>query len=161
MLLYILRIAKMDGASGVFAVVSLTIQLVDTIQKIRSFFHEIRDVPKELLTLVQLLNRQDDCFKLVRDFVEQQNSTSSVSPASLTLILNTLGDCETIFETLESFVNKARSSLVHRNQLQRTWASLRIALKKEDIQELQNQLRDATNALHVAITINSAFQYSS
>ena len=150
----------MDGVSGAFAVVSLTIQLAETIQKIKGFYREIRNVPKELLILIQDLDRLDGCFKCVRDLIEQQNSPLNASSSSLKLVESVLGDCKTIFQELETFVNKAGGSLVRRNHLQRAWGSLKIVLKKEDIQNLQNQLRKATETLHFAISINSAFQYS-
>ena len=47
----------MDGVSSSFAVVSLAIQLVQTTQKISKFLHGIRDAPKEIIKLTELLDQ--------------------------------------------------------------------------------------------------------
>lgn len=43
----------------------------------------------------------------------------------------------------------------HRNRVQRSWAVMRFVLKKEDIQEMQSQLRDAETGLQTAMMSNS------
>lgn len=150
----------MDGVSGAFAIVSLTIQLAETIRKIKVFLREFRNAPKEVHRLIELLNQLEGCFNQVKELIERQNSSSSGSPALLTPIKSALENCERKLVTLESFVNGFRDSFARRRQLPRTWASLRIMSKKGDIQDLQNQLRDATMTLHLAISIHSALQYS-
>ena len=57
-------------------------------------------------------------------------------------MIRELEKCEKTIKQLESLVSKAKESLGHQQRVQRTWASMRFALGKGTIQELQIQVRN-------------------
>ena len=56
---------------------------------------------------------------------------------------------------LEDPIKKAEAEFAGRHRLQKVRESLRILSKKEDIQVLQFQLRDAIMTLQMAVSTNS------
>ena len=144
----------MDGVSSSFAVVSLAIQLVQTTQKISKFLHGVRDAPKEIIKLTELLDQLHGTLDHVRSLLEQQHLILRL-PGSPVYMIRELEKCEKIIKQLESLVSKAKESLGHQQRVQSTWASMRFALGKGTIQELQGQVRDAKTDLHFAMSSNT------
>jgi len=148
----------MDAVSGVAAVVSLAslaIQLAGTVQVARQFLIDLQKGRKELLVIVELLDQLSQNLNRVRIIITLQKSFV-VAPASYEVIVSALHSCETRVKTLEDFIKTLKASPVRRHHLQKAWGSLRIISKKEDIQTLQLQLRDAILALQMALSTNAA-----
>lgn len=144
----------MDGVASAFAVVSLAIQLVETGEKISKFLTSVHDAPTEVIKLGQTLDQLNSSLKQVSYLLEQQYLVLRL-PGSPVFITNALGNCEKRLKMLEDVVQKAKILMDHRNRVQRSWAAMRFVSKKEDIQEMQTQLRDAEVGLHTAILNNS------
>lgn len=144
----------MDGVSSAFAVVSLAIQLVETGEKISKFLSSVQNAPNEVTKLAQTLDQLNSTLKQVSFLLEQQYLVLRL-PGSPVFIANALKNCEKRINTLENVIQRAKISLNHRTQVQRSWAAMRFVSKKEDIQEWQSQLRDAEAGLQTAILSNS------
>ena len=144
----------MDGVSSSFAVVSLAIQLVQTTQKISKFLHGVRDAPKEIIKLTELLDQLHGTLDHVRSLLEQQYLILRL-PGSPVYMIRELEKCEKTIKQLERLVSKAKELHGHQERVQRTWASMRFALGKGTIQELQGQVRDAKTDLHFAMSSNT------
>ena len=144
----------MDGVSSAFAVVSLALQLVETVHEISKFLKEIENAPTELTRLVETLDQLNSVLGYVKDLLEQQFLVLRL-PGSPAFILQALKNCQGRVKTLETLVNKASMSFGHHRRVPRTWASVRFISKKEDFHELQSQLRDAKSDLQFAISSNS------
>lgn len=144
----------MDGVSSAFAVVSLAIQLVETGEKINKFLTSIQDAPSEIIKLGQTLDQLNSVLKQVSYLLEQQYLVLRL-PGSPVFITNALENCEKRIKTLEDVIQKAKKSMDHRGRVQRSWATMRFVSKKEDIQEMQSQLRDAQAGLQTAMLSNS------
>lgn len=143
----------MDGVSGVFAVVSLAIQLVDSVQEARSFLKDIQNAPNELVRLGETLDQLNSVLNYVRNLLEQQFITSRL-PGTPTFILHGLQDCERKLEPLKRLVDDAKVSSNQRRRAHRAWASTKLASKKDDLQRLERQLMNAKSDLHFAVTGN-------
>lgn len=76
-------------------------------------------------------------------------------PGAPVLITNALGTCEERIKTLEDVIRKVKKPMDHRNRVQRSWAAMKFVSKKEDILEMQSQLRHAENGLQTAMLSNS------
>lgn len=144
----------MDGVSSAFAVVSLAIQLVETGEKISKFLTSIQGAPSEIIKLGQTLDQLNCTLKQVRDLLEQQYLVLRL-PGSPVFITNALENCEKRIKTLEDVIQKAKKSMENRGRVQRSWAAMRFVSKKEDIIEMQGQLRDAQAGLQIAMLSNS------
>ena len=143
----------MDGVSSVAAVVSLAIQLVDSIQEAKTFLRDIQNAPAELVRLVKTVDQLDSILRYVKTLLEQQ-FLALRQPGTPTFILDALQNCAKTMKPLQRVVDEARISTNRRRRTQRAWASTKLAFKKEEIQELERQLGDAKSDLHLAITGN-------
>ncbi len=150
---FILILAPMDGASGAFAVVSLAIQLFEIVQKTNKFIKDLRNVPGELTRLCENLDQLGSLLENVRQLLEQQFLVSRL-PGTPIFILSALQQCARALEPLKKIVDEAKdASSGHRST--KTGKSLRHVMKKEHIQELMSQLRDAKFDLQSAVLNNS------
>ena len=143
----------MDGASGAFAVVSLAIQLFEIVQKTNNFIKDLRNVPGELTRLCENLDQLGSLLGNVKQLLEQQFLISRL-PGTPIFIMSALQQCSRALEPLKKIVDEAKdASNGHRSI--RTGKSLRHVMKKEHIQELLSQLRDAKFDLQSAVLNNS------
>ena len=144
----------MDGVASAFAVVSLAIQLVNTVQELRDFLRSVQNAPSELIKLVETLEQLHGTLNQVRHLLEQQYSILRL-PGSTVFMESALRDCNKKISMLENVVNEAKVSLAHQNRVKRTWAAMKLVSKKEDIQEMQSQLLHAETGLQTAMLSNS------
>ena len=144
----------MDGVSGAFAVISLAIQLAETGKKISTFITNVQDAPSEVVRLGQVLDQLSGTLKQVSHLLEQQYLVLRL-PGSPVFITNALENCEKRIKGLEEVTQKAKKQQDHPNQMRRSWAALRFVFEKDDIREMQSQLRDAETGLQTAMLSNS------
>ena len=144
----------MDGVSSAFAVVSLAIQLVETGEKISNFLATVQDAPSEVSKIGQTVDQLNSTLKQVSFLLEQQYLVLRL-PGSPVFITNALENCEKRIKTLENVISKARIAMDYSNRLHRSWAAIKFSWKKEDVREMQSQLRDAEAGLRTAMLSNS------
>ena len=144
----------MDGVASAFAVVSLAIQLVETGEKISKFLTSVQDAPNEVVKMGQTLDQLNSTLKQVSSLLEQQYLTLRL-PGSSIHIMNALQNCEKRIRTLDGVIQIAKTNMDHRNRLYRSWTAMKLVLKKEEIREMQTQLRDAEAGLQTAMLSNS------
>ena len=144
----------MDGVASAFAVVSLAIQLVETGEKISKFLTSVQDAPIEVTKLGQTLDQLNSTLQQVSYLLEQQYLVQRL-PGSPVFITKALENCERRINTLEGYVQKAKVTMDHGNRVHRSWAAMRFISKRDDVRELQSQLRDAEAGLQTAILSNS------
>ena len=144
----------MDGASSVLAVVSLGIQLVESCQKLRALLGDIDGAPDELKRLVETLDQFKSLLEHVNNLFELQYLIFRL-PGTPTHLIKTLRGCEKKVKALERFLNTLKGPDVNQQLWHRTWASIRLVRKKEEIREIHAQLQDAKADLHHAISSNS------
>lgn len=150
----------MDGASGAFAVVSLAIQLFEIAQETSKFVKGIGNAPSELIRLGETLDQLGSVLGYVRQLLEQELLVLRL-PGSPIFILEALQNCERGLKPLKDIAKKAKEA-PNDYRTKRVWKSLRFVMKKEHIEELQSQLRDAKSDLQFAVSANSwQLQYDS
>lgn len=149
--------AQMDGLSNVasaIAVVSLAVQLVDTVHEISKFLKNVQDAPNEVLRLIETLDQLQGTLDNLRQLIDQQFLVLRL-PGSPVFINKAMNNCEKQIKALETFVRAAKRSFKHERRLRRTWASMRAVAKKQDIEDMQCRLRDAKMDLQFALSSNS------
>ena len=97
----------MDGVSSAFAVVSLAIQLVGTVQQISKFTRDVENAPDELLGLADSLDRLKVALIQVRSLLEQQLQDLNL-PGPPECLFDALKTCEKKLHPLEKFANRTR-----------------------------------------------------
>ncbi|KAH8672816.1 hypothetical protein BGZ60DRAFT_527110 [Tricladium varicosporioides] len=148
----------MDGlsaaASGI-AVVSLAIQLVDSVGRIRRFLRSISDAPKELERLIDLLEQLEMILQQILMMVEKQNA----GPGNTDLFKNVfraVKSCEIKLSKFESLIEASKQISFSRKRMMKTVGSFQLACKKKDIQEFESQLNEAMTLLNLALTATLA-----
>jgi hypothetical protein len=148
-------IPEMDVAASAFAVVSLAIQLVDTIRETRRFVRNVRDAAKEWKRLIDLLEHLELIIEGIGIvFKEKEANRVTIFSES---VFKALGTCETKFATLEGLVKKSQSVNQGKTKTLRAWSALKLASKEEVIREFECQLRDALMILSITMSTYSTY----
>lgn len=146
----------MDGlsaaASGI-AVVSLAIQLVDSVREIQRFLRSIADAPEELNRLIDLLEQLELILDSIAKLVENQRVQHGdldidVSPS----ILKAVQTCQKTLNQLDTLIAKAKTSSTSKNPATKYLGRFRLACKKEDIEQFETQLHRAVSNLNMVMT---------
>jgi hypothetical protein len=147
----------MDGlsaaASGI-AVVSLVMQLVDSVREIRRFLRSVSDAPKELKRLVDLLEQLELTFQQIVMLVQKQENARLGKTDVFTNVLRAIKTCETKLTMFENLVEATKQASSTTNRAARTIGSLKLAYKKRDIQEFESQLHGAITFLTLTVIAN-------
>lgn len=145
----------MDGVSGIFAVISLAVQILDTVQKTSEFVKDIRNAPGELLELSESLVQLELVLHEVNLLLHQSYMVLRL-PGSPILLLRALEACERRMKPLQTIIEEAIDNKEQKSRAQRTRASFKLVAKKERLRELRTYLRDASFNLSTAISVHSS-----
>lgn len=143
---------KMDPGTAL-AVISLSVQLVTTVQSITKYLRTIRDAPSDLLAVIETLDQMQSNLNQVRYLLEQHSFDKRFT-GSQVFILNALRTCERRVQSLSNLVDKVRGALTNRRLMKRAWASLYMRKEKTRVQELRSQLIDSIAGLQFAVSKN-------
>lgn len=144
----------LPGAASAIAIVSLAVQLVDTVQEISKFMKNVQDAPTEVLGVLGTLEQLQSTLDNVRQLIDHQFLVLRLSWSPV-FITKAMENCEKQIKALDILVGKAKRSLGHRNMARRTWSSMKTVAKKQDIEDIQCRLRDAKMDLQFALFSNS------
>ena len=148
----------MDGlsaaASGI-AVVSLTIQLVDSVREIQRFLRNVSDAPKELGRLIDLLEQLEMILENVGMLIERQRKHSGDIDVDISAnVLRAIKTCDSKVAMLKSIIKTATKASTATNKATKIWGSFRLACKKKDIEEFESQLQNTVRLLNLTMTAN-------
>jgi hypothetical protein len=146
------------GVASGMAVVSLSIQLIDSIGKIKTFAHNVKDASKELERLVDLLERLEAMLEDVRKLMERQSSLQAHHfPMPSNTILRCLKSCEKTLQPLHAIIEKYAVPKPHGSTgVTRFKNGLRIGLKVKDIDGFETSIEREINFLHNTLGANSS-----
>lgn len=136
------------------AVVSLALQIPSTIQSIIEFLRTIKEVPDELITLIETMDQMQANVNQVRGLMEQQFSEARLAGSPM-LLLNALKACERKIKALGLLVEQVKGGLDAKNAKKRAWTNLSIQSKKARLRELESHLRAAMSNLDSAVLYTS------
>ena len=131
-------------ASGI-SVGSLAIQLVESLQKIHRFWKRVDGAPKDIgdtIEELQILGR------ILDGLINQPQSIHRNVPSTSLQVC--LQHCCKVLDDLKPIVEKLHTDLLgskHRKQ----WASIKSALRKEDLRSLTQRLERSKSTLGLAI----------
>ncbi len=145
----------MDVASGVFAVISLSLQLAKTVKKVETFLRDVQNAPDELKRLVDTLDRFNLILIHVKTYVEQLSSIDGL-PGCIDVIERTLHSCESNVCKLDSYVNVFQTLFNGKGQRRKIWASMKTVVKKEEIMQMQGMIHQDMSSLQAAMLINNS-----
>jgi hypothetical protein len=150
----------MDGLSGVasgMAVVSLSIQLVETVGKIRAFIRNVKDAPKEIERLVGLLEKLEMLLSDVRDIMDRQALLQGQHfPTPSATILHCLQSCEQTLQPLHDIIERSQlPKTPHHSAMAKLKNGIAFGFKTKDIATWEARIEREVNYLHTALGSNS------
>jgi len=148
----------LSAGASVFAVVSLVMQLVDGCRWLVNILTAIADAPSELVRLKHLIGLVGTTAAAIKDALEYQCRLHPGAILRVNAVYETLEACLQkvckMRAVLDSFTRLEYSpSIVSRN-----WARVKLAMKKDDMAEMEEQLGIALQMLNVSLTTN--FMYA-
>ncbi len=126
---------------GVIAVVGITIQLADTLQKLIKFWKEVQHAPDEVAALfydVEILSAL-----LARSRPSNENDSFDEFAENL------LSNCALKVSALHARISRATSGLASCSSRKRKWSAFKISLDKADIVELRTEIKTSMSLLTV------------
>jgi hypothetical protein len=126
-------------AASCLTVVALPIQVAEGAKRLYNFWRNVKDAPDEVKTLVSELGILSEVLdKLQRRY---QNPLAATSP---------LFSCNNFIQKLTTITRRLEPGFESGSQRARTWASVKTALKRRDIESILGSLRDAKVTLILA-----------
>jgi hypothetical protein len=144
-----LLMAEAFGIAGsAISVASLLIQLAEKIERIRNFWVSIRDAPDFVLDISQSLEQLGELLQL---------RASKVTTPNL-LLLDIISRCSKRVQHLEAILERLEPGVRSDRKIIRIWYSYKTRLRRTDIKDIQDSLKDAKSDLILA---NQAEEYVS
>lgn len=149
----------MDGLSGVasgIVVVSLALQLIQSVGTIKTFVRNVKDALKELERLVELLERLGALLEDVRAVMERQSSLQGQHfPAPSMTIFQCLQGCERTLQPLQEIVEKySKPQTQSASVMAKFKSEIKLGFKAKDIASFETRVEQEINYLHAALGIN-------
>lgn len=144
---------QLSVATSGTPVLSLGIQLVDSIQEISRFLRSVSQAPRELSRLIALLDQLHCLLDGVNSVLQRLRLLGEDIDVSRTILV-ALQACDIQFQALSDIIRKARAIKGSNTRLSQTWSSLRLATKKKDIEDIEDALHRAMNILQTAMSLN-------
>jgi hypothetical protein len=132
----------MDGVSSVASVcgiVSIAIELGDTITRLVTFWKAVQNAPANINSLFGEL-------ELLRSVLEQTRKINAL-PTSDPNTEKALGSCQSQILKLETIIGPAKKHFNSDKFYQRKWSAFKITLKGEEIAALLNSIEHAKSTL--------------
>jgi hypothetical protein len=147
----------LSGAASGIAVVSLSIQLLQSVGTIKSFIQDVKGASKELERVVALLDRLNALLEDVRDVMERQTLLQGQHfPAPSQTVFDALKSCEGVLESLQSIVGKYQKSLNYNaSAMMKLKSDIKFSFKAKDIAGFEIKIQWEIDTLHTALGLNS------
>lgn len=146
----------MDGLSTVasgMAVASLAIQLVDSVREFQRFMRRLSHVRTELKRLIDLLYQLELIFECIGNLIPQQEGY--MTDANITSnIFRSMKTCEDTLSILGNVVESAKKASVSKSKVGQSFGLYKLAWKRKDIEDYENELQRMIGILDLAMTIN-------
>lgn len=128
--------------AGAFGIASLSIQLAESVQKVKSFYENVKNAPPRLANLIEEIEGVSEC---VKELEHEYQSTSLVTSASLQRCIKSSREAVDYFETFAV-------GLQSRTKKSRFTGGLRFALSQDDIERMLGKLERLKSLLTMAYT---------
>jgi hypothetical protein len=147
----------LSGVASGMAVVSLSVQLLQSVGTIKSFIRGVKGASKELERLMALLDRLNALLEDVRDVMERQTSLQGQHfPAPSQMIFDALKSCEESLKSLQSLIEKCNRTLNgNASPVMKLKDNIKFSFKTKDIAEFEIRIQREIDYLQTALGLNS------
>lgn len=144
----------MEVAASTIAVMQLCFQIVDSVQRVRTFVRSVKEAPEELQRLIDKIDFLWHLLGKIKDLIELQRELSSHN-ASMTLISTALAPCVSSVKRLEDNVDQLRDAINHPSVLQRKRHALRSVTRKDVLAELNKNVNENITNLQAVLMVEA------
>lgn len=158
LLLDCVNMEALSGAASGIAVVSLALQLVQSIVAIRAFIKDVKDAPKELERLVDKLEQLEALLDEARKILEQRSSLQGLPfPAPSLVIFNCLKGCEKSLQPLVDIVTKftTPSSSHIGSTAAKLKREIKLGIKVKEIATFETRIQQDIDLLSTTLVMNT------
>jgi hypothetical protein len=143
-------------AASIFAVASLAVQLVQSVDNARAFIRNFSGASGELQRLSQLLDRLRALLQDVRDVIERQSSLQHF-PLPSNTISSCLNSCRISLVSVEDAIKCYDSGQPSNNKsaVKRLHLDVKFGFKAKNIRHLEQRLQQDINDLNTALGMNT------
>lgn len=143
----------LGAASSIIGIVSLALQLVQTVQDVNDFLKSLKEAPQEVSRLAENLDYLQEILQDVSNIAEMQSLQINIPVPSSTM--NTaLNRCKKEIGYLETVLSKAKVGYGSKQKLVRKWNSLKFVVKTKDVKEFEDRIRYSIQLLMLSMTAN-------
>jgi hypothetical protein len=147
----------LSGVASGMAVVSLSLQLVQSIDAINAFVRRVKDSPKEHVRLTELLTRLRALLEDVRQLLEQQALLKGICYIPTASIFACLQSCEKGIEPLAKVVKGYQTaSSTGSSRLDKLKGNVKLGFKDRDITNFESRINHEINTLTAALSVSNA-----
>ncbi|GAW23124.1 hypothetical protein ANO14919_126740 [Xylariales sp. No.14919] len=143
-----------SGVASTFAVFSLALQLAQSAFDVKRFLDTVQNAPREIKRLRDLVIQLHLVAQTVTALLRQQSSLRSQDPQVSNNVHDSLKACQEKLDLIRDVFQIAEKVNKKKNTIIRNWAQLRLASKKETIEEFERQLEQAISLLNTNLLIN-------
>jgi hypothetical protein len=151
----------MDGLSGVasgMAVISLSLQLVQSVNTIRTQIRHVKDAPAEVERLSSVLGSLGALLDDVRGMMEVQSSSGvEAVPLPSMTIFDCLKGCEQQIQPLLQIM-RGYEQRDAGSKIATLRKNAKMGFKAKDITDIEDRIQREINRLNMALTINNTRQ---
>jgi hypothetical protein len=147
----------LSGVASGMAVISLSLQLIQSVSTIHAFVRTVKGAPTELSRLIESLERLRALLQDVSQLIELQTSRSGEHiPSPSMTMFNCLKSCEKHLQPLQSIVQKYASPQIQdKSNSRRLWNSIMLGFKTSDIITFEARIQQEMANLTTALMLNS------
>lgn len=145
---------SIGGVASLFAIISLAIQLGDSVIKTKRFLDTITHLPSEISRLRRLLDQSHAIADVVKTVLENNTRAQPENQHGPEYVYNSLAECLHIATHIEAIVVKSRNVQEGPTPLSRGRAQFRLACKKSHIETLENRFYGAVTVLNLTLSLH-------
>jgi len=143
-----------SAAATVVGVVGVAMQVAQAASTLITFLDTIIDAPESVVRIKSLLKAIQLGSVRIRKVLKRQHALYGDDGTAEEEICDALSQCQKKVVKMQTVLNKFGDFQTENSKVSRSWARLKVALKKDDMVEIERQLTQDLNALHLLLEMN-------
>ncbi|KAI0815539.1 ankyrin [Xylaria sp. FL0064] len=144
----------LSGVASALAVVSLALQLAESASEIKRFLDTIQNAPTEITRIKGLVTQIHLVAQTIEALLKDQRIIRNRDDQVSHNIHDSLRICREKLDLVRDVLRVADNLNKKKNTVSRNWTQIRLAFKKEKIEEFERQLEQAIALLNTNLLVN-------
>ncbi|KAI1275181.1 ankyrin [Xylaria sp. FL0933] len=144
----------LSGVASALAVVSLAVQLVESALEIKRFLDTIQNAPTEITRIKGLVSQIRLVAQTIEALLKDQRTIRNRDDQVCHNIYDSLRICREKLDLVRDVLRVADNLNKKQSTVSRNWTQIRLAFKKEKIEEFERQLEQAIDLLNTNLLVN-------